>query len=66
MTWPLFRLVNSLNDGVTVVLLIMMSLIILLIAFLCIRYTLLATLQEDLHEIGVMKALGVRNALGSV
>lgn len=65
LTWPLFRLVNSLNDGVTVVLLIMMSLIILLIAFLCIRYTLLATLQEDLHEIGVMKALGVRNALVS-
>jgi putative ABC transport system permease protein len=65
LTWPLFRLVNSLNDGVTVMLLIMMSLVILLIAFLCIRYTLLATLQEDLHEIGVMKALGVRNALVS-
>lgn len=63
LTWSLFRLVNSLNDGITVMLLIMMSFIILLIAFLCIRYTLLATMEEDLREIGVMKALGVRNTL---
>ncbi len=67
LTWSLFRLVNGLNDGVTVMLLIMMSFIILLISFLCIRYTLLTTMEEDLREIGVMKALGIRNGLiGSI
>ncbi len=37
-----------------------MSGIVLLIAFLCIRYTLLTTIEEDMREIGVMRALGVR------
>lgn len=67
LTWALYRLMNSINDGITVMLFIMMSLIILLIAFLCIRYTLLTTMEEDLREIGVMKALGIRDAVvGSI
>lgn len=61
LTWSLFRLINSINDGITVMLFTMMSGIILLITFLCIRYTLLATMEEDLRDIGVMKALGIRN-----
>lgn len=61
LTWGLFRLVNSLNDMVTVLLISLMSFIILLISFLCIRYTLLTTIEEDLREIGVMKAIGVRD-----
>lgn len=67
LTWPLYRLVNSINDGLTMMLFIMMSLIILLIAVLCIRYTLLTTMEEDLRDIGVMKALGIRNrVVGSI
>lgn len=61
LSWSLFRLINTINDGVTVLLLILMAAIVLLITLLCIRYTLLATLEEDLSEIGVMKALGVAN-----
>lgn len=59
ITWTFFRLINSINDAVTVLLFIMMAFVILLIALLCIRYTLLTTMEEDLHDIGVMKALGI-------
>lgn len=61
LTWSMFRLINSLNDGLTALLFVLMSSVVLLITFLCIRYTLLATLEEDLGEIGVMKALGVND-----
>ncbi len=61
LTWSMFRLINSLNDGLTALLFVLMSVVVLLITFLCIRYTLLATLEEDLGEIGVMKALGVND-----
>lgn len=62
LTWSLYRLINSINDAVTILLFVMMAVIILLITFLCIRYTLLATMEEDVREIGVMKALGVHHA----
>lgn len=62
LTWSLFRLINSINDVITVVLFTLMSIIILLISLLCIRYTLLTAMEEDLHDIGVMKALGISNA----
>lgn len=61
LTWALFRLVNGLNDGLTVLFFVLMSGVVLLIAFLCIRYALTTTLEEDLRNIGVMKALGVSN-----
>lgn len=62
LTWSLYKLLNSINDVITVLLFMLMSFIILLIAFLCIRYTLLTTIEEDLRDIGVMKALGISEA----
>lgn len=61
LTWSFYTLINSINDLITVILFILMAFIILLIAFLCIRYTLLTTMEEDLRDIGVMKALGISN-----
>jgi putative ABC transport system permease protein len=62
LTWSLYTLINSINDAITVLLFMLMAFIILLIAMLCIRYTLLTTIEEDLREIGVMKALGISTA----
>ena len=62
LNWALYRLLNSINDVITVLLFLMMAGIILLILCLCIRYTLLTTMEEDLHDIGVMKALGISDA----
>lgn len=41
--------------------LIIVSLCLILIAFLILRFTIIFTLQDDFKEIGVMKAIGLRN-----
>ena len=61
ITYPLFKLINSISDGLMVALILMSSLLILAIAFLCIHFTLLAKIEDDLYEIGVMKAIGLRS-----
>jgi putative ABC transport system permease protein len=60
ITYPLFKLINIISDGLMVGVILLVSLLILAIAFLCIRFTLLAKIEEDYREIGVMKALGLR------
>lgn len=41
--------------------LIIVSLCLILIAFLILRFTIIFTLQDDFKEIGVMKAIGLKN-----
>lgn len=41
-------------------LILLVSVLVTGIAFLCIRFTLLAKIEEDYREIGVMKAIGLR------
>ncbi len=61
ITYPLFKMMNALADGITAAVIILISILCVLISFLCIRFTLLATIEEDYREIGVMKALGIQN-----
>ena len=42
--------------------LIIVSICLILIAFMVLRFTILFTLQEDYKEIGIMKAIGLKNA----
>lgn len=60
LTWPLFRLMSAISDGIMIALILMVSILVILVAFLCIRFTLLAKIENDYREIGVMKALGMR------
>jgi putative ABC transport system permease protein len=60
ITYPLFRLLNILSDGLMIAVILLVSALILAIAFMCIRFTLLAKIEEDYREIGVMKAIGLR------
>ncbi len=55
----LFKLLNSLSDGIVAGLVIILSLLIMLVAILCLRFVILSSLEEDLREIGVMKAIGL-------
>lgn len=59
LTYNLFKMVNALSDGMVAGVLILVSIISILVSFLCIRFTLIATLEEDYREIGVMKAIGI-------
>ncbi len=60
VTYPLFRMMNAISDGLMIAVLLLISVLTVLIACLCIRFTLLAQLEEDMREIGVMKAIGLR------
>jgi putative ABC transport system permease protein len=60
LTYPLFRLFNGLSDGLMIAVILLVSALVIAIAFLCIRFTLLAKIEDDYREIGVMKAIGLR------
>jgi len=60
ITYPLFRMLNGLSDGLMIAVLLLVSALVIAIAFLCIRFTLLAKIEDDYREIGVMKAIGLR------
>lgn len=59
VNYNLFQLLNALTDGVVAAVVILVSLILIVIAVLCIRFTMLATIEEDYREISVMKAIGI-------
>lgn len=58
----LFKIMNSLSDGLVAGVVILMSLLLNVIAVLSLRFTLLATIEEDTKEICVMKAIGIARA----
>ncbi len=60
ITHPLFQTINAISDGLVIAVLLLVAALVVSIAFLCIRFTLLAKIEEDYREIGVMKAIGLR------
>jgi len=55
----LFKVLNGLTDGVVAMAIIFLSFLLIIIAILCLRFTILATLEEDYREIGILKAIGI-------
>ena len=50
---------NAMSDVAVAMVIILISILLIMIASLCIRLTFLATIDEDIREIGVMKAIGI-------
>ena len=59
ITGKMFVLFNAMSDATMVMVIILISILLVIIASLCIRLTFLATIDEDIREIGVMKAMGI-------
>lgn len=55
----IYKLLNALTDGIVAAVIILISLLLVAISILCLRFTFLATIEEDYKEIGVMKAIGI-------
>lgn len=55
----IFMLFDALSDATVAMVIILISVLLIIIAALCIRLTFIATIDEDLREIGVMKAMGI-------
>lgn len=60
ITYSLIKIINAIADGLMIAVLMLISILIIIVAFLCIRFTLLAKMEEDYKEIGVLKAVGLR------
>lgn len=59
ITRSLIRMMNALSDGLMILVILLVSVVMLGIAMLCIRFTLLARLEADRKEIGMLKAVGI-------
>lgn len=55
----IFKVLNGLTDGLVAGVIIFLSLVLIAIAILCLRFTILATLEEEYREIGILKAIGI-------
>ena len=62
LTYRLFRVINGLSDGLMIAVIVLVSFLVVVITFLCIRFTLLARMEDDYREIGVLKAVGFHNS----
>ena len=61
LTYSLYSMLNAITDGVLAAVIILISLLLILIAALCLRFTLTAAIEEDYREIGAMKAIGINS-----
>lgn len=60
VTYTLFKMMNAISDGMMIAVILLVSALVVSIAFMSIRFTLLAKIEDDYREIGVMKAIGLR------
>ncbi|MFP4363174.1 MAG: FtsX-like permease family protein, partial [Spirochaetia bacterium] len=59
LTYSMFYLMNVVTEGINITIVLFVSLLFCLVAVLCLRFTILAAMEEDYREIGVMKAIGL-------
>lgn len=60
ITYTQVKMINGITDGIMIAVLVLIGILVIIVAFLCIRFTLLAKIEEDYKEIGVLKAVGMR------
>jgi len=59
VTYPLFKMVNAIGEGMKAIIFILVSFLLIFIAVINLRFTILATLEDEIREIGTMKAIGI-------
>ena len=59
ITYPTIKMINGFNDALVILVMGLLVAAIIGITFLCMRFALLTKIQEDLHQIAVMKVMGL-------
>lgn len=59
ITYPLIRMMNALSDGMMILVILLVSIVVLFISMICIRYIILTQLEKDKADIGMLKAVGI-------
>ncbi|MEW9124387.1 MAG: ABC transporter permease, partial [Thermotaleaceae bacterium] len=59
VTYTIIFILSALTDIVVVFVLLLVSILLIFTSFICIKYTIMAALEEEFAEIGTMKAIGL-------
>jgi len=59
VTYSMIFLLSAFTDIAMAMVLILVSVLLVMVALMCIKYTVMAALEEEIHEIGTMKAIGM-------
>lgn len=59
VTRPLMRMMNALSDGIMILILMLISLLVLFISLVCIRFMLFTNMENEKKEVGLLKAIGI-------
>jgi len=59
VTYTMIFILSALTDIITVFVLLLVSLLLIIVSFICVRFTIMAALEEEIGEIGTMKAIGL-------
>lgn len=57
VTYTVIFLLSAFRDIAMVMILILVSMLLVMVALMCIKYTMIAVLEEEIGEIGTMKAI---------
>lgn len=61
ISYSLIKLVNTIGDGLMSGVIIIVGMILIIISLITMRFTVLSTLEDEVREIGVLKAVGLSN-----
>lgn len=59
VTYSIIFLLSALTDITTVFILLLVSMLLIVVSFICVKFTIMAALEEEIFEIGTMKAIGL-------
>lgn len=59
ITKSLILMMNALSDGIMILVILLVSIVVLLISLLCIRFITAIRMEQDKKEVGMLKALGI-------
>lgn len=59
VTYTMIFLLSAMTDIMTAMVFLMTGVLLIAIALLCLKYTILAAMEQDVREIGTMKAMGI-------
>ena len=59
ITGPLVKMMNTLSDGIMIMIILLISGLVLLISLVCIRFMLMTRVADEAGDVGMMKAIGI-------
>ena len=59
VTYTMIFLLSAMTDIVMAMVFLLVGILLIIVAMICLRYTILAKVEEDMKEIGTMKAMGI-------